>query len=187
MHDLMKYSYSIALLTPLIIALNAKYRRVDLSEKSYNSLLGVICTVLALLIFSNTVYSNQAYLKKELEAKSSLSIATRILDRIEMLPGFIPNKTRVCFIGEASQNPYFKIDRVYLDSKNRTPTGLNNYVAFTYNTAAYYQSIMGIKFPICDNSKLDNIYVAKMPLFPSINSVIMLNDQVVVKLGDITK
>lgn len=187
MHDLMKYSYSIALLTPLIIALNAKYRRVDLSEKSYNSLLGVICTVLALLIFSNTVYSNQAYLKKELEAKSSLSIATRILDRIEMLPGFIPNKTRVCFIGEASQNPYFKIDRVYLDSKNRTPTGLNNYVAFTYNTAAYYQSIMGIKFSICDNSKLDNIYVAKMPLFPSINSVIMLNDQVVVKLGDITK
>lgn len=107
MHDLMKYSYTIVVLVPMLIAINAKNHGVGISEKKWNVLTGIICSVLSLLIFSNTVFSNQAYLKKELESKSSLAIATRILDRIEQLPKFEPNKTRVCFIGEAFYNPYF--------------------------------------------------------------------------------
>lgn len=183
MHDLMKYSYTLVLLVPLIIALNAKNRSVEISENAYTALLSIICTILSLLIFSNTIFSNQVYLMKELESKSSLSIATRILDRIEMLTEFIPNKTRVCFIGEASQNPYFKVDRVIRDKNKINLTGSKDYVAFTYNTTEYYKSIIGINLQICDESKLDNRHIEKMPLFPYSGSVKMLNNQVVVKLG----
>lgn len=184
MHDTMKYSYTIVILVPLIIAINAKNHGVGISEKKLNVLTGIICTVLSLLIFSNTVFSNQAYLKKELESKSSLAIATRILDRIEMLPKFEPNKTRVCFIGQAFYNPYFVVERVKLEGKKKRITGLGNYVSFTYSPTLYFHSIMGINLPGCDNSKLDKDYVDNMPLFPRLNSVQMIEEQVVVKLGD---
>ena len=184
MHDLMKYSYTIVVLVPMLIAINAKNHGVGISEKKWNVLTGIICSVLSLLIFSNTVFSNQAYLKKELESKSSLAIATRILDRIEQLPKFEPNKTRVCFIGEAFYNPYFVVERVKIEGKKKRATGLGNYVSFTYSPRQYYHSIMGINLPGCDDSKLDKDYVDNMPLFPRLNSVQMIEDQVVVKLGD---
>lgn len=184
MHDLMKYSYTIVVLVPMLIAINAKNHGVGISEKKRNVLTGIICTVLSLLIFSNTVFSNQAYLKKELESKSSLSIATRILNRIELLPQFKPGKTRVCFIGDAFFNPYFRVERIKLEGKKKRATGLGNYVSFTYNASQYFFSIMGINLPGCDDSKLDKDYVDNMPLFPSENSVQMIDDQVIVKLGE---
>lgn len=184
MHDLMKYSYTIALLVPLFIIINASNKELIVSERKYNVLISTICTVLCLLIFSNTVFSNQAYLKKELESKSSLSIATRILDRIERLPEFVPNKTKVCFIGNANYNSYFIVDRISNNSTIKKATGLQHYVAFTYNTTTYFQNILGVNLPLCDNSKLDNNIVDEMPLFPSLGSVSMLKGQVVVKLGD---
>ena len=42
---------------------------------------------------------------------------------------------------------------------------------------------MGVILPVCDNTKLDMEYVNKIPLFPSLESVKMLGDQVIVKLG----
>ena len=48
----------------------------------------------------------------------------------------------------------------------------------------YFQNILGVNLPLCDNLKLDNNIVDEMPLFPSLGSVSMLKGQVVVKLGD---
>lgn len=183
MHNAMEYSYTIVVLVPLLIAINAQNHGVRISEKKWNALTCIICTVLSLLIFSNTVFSNQAYLKKELESKSSLSIATRILDRIEQQPKFEPNKTRVCFIGDANMNPYFMVDRVKIEGKKKRATGLGYYLSFTYNTAQYYKTIMGVILPGCDYTKLDMEYVNNLPLFPSSDSVQLQNDQVIVKLG----
>lgn len=184
MHDCMKYSYSVFMLVPLLVAINVKNNDKSISLKKINIFSIIMCSVLGLLIISNTIFSNQAYLKKELESKSSLSIATRILDRIEMLPGFIPNKTKVCFIGDANKNPYFIFDRFNLEGKKKRATGLSTYVSFTYDTYQYYKSIMGINLPYCDMSKLSTDYVLNMPFYPSLNSVQFLEGQVVVKLSD---
>lgn len=183
MDDTMMNSYIIVMFVPLLIAINtANY--CELSIKSRNSLIAIVCFNLGILIFSNLVYSNQAYLKKELESKSSLTIASRILDRIESLPGFESNKTGVCFIGNANLNPYFKVERYNIGNDKNIVRGLGNFVSFTYDTNKYFRSIMGINLPYCDSKKIDIEYVQRMSLFPSADSVQMIDNQVLVKLGN---
>lgn len=183
MDDTMMNSYIIVMFVPLLIATNAtKYS--ESSIKTRNTLIAIVCCNLGILIFSNLVYSNQAYLKKELESKSSLTIASRILDRIESLPGFEPNKTGVCFIGNANLNPYFKVERYNMGNDKNIVRGLGNFVSFTYDTNKYFRAIMGINLPYCDSKKIDIEYVQRMSLFPSTDSVQMVDNQVLVKLGN---
>ena len=51
------------------------------------------------------VFANQVYLKKGLEFQSTLSVMTRVLDRVEQTPGFIPGETPVAMLGNLDQSP----------------------------------------------------------------------------------
>lgn len=68
----------------------------------------LICFIGIILIGSNWVYGNRVYFERELQAQATLSVATRIVDRIEMIPEYKPGETPVVIIGDINNNPYFK-------------------------------------------------------------------------------
>ena len=55
--------------------------------------------LLALILFDKTVFANQLYLKKELEIDSTLSVMTRVLDRLEQTEGYAVGETPVAMAG----------------------------------------------------------------------------------------
>lgn len=44
-------------------------------------------------LFDRGIYANQMYLKKDLEYDATLSVMTRVVDRIEQVEGYIPGET----------------------------------------------------------------------------------------------
>lgn len=187
MHDLMRYSYSFVMLVPLLVVsfINNDKTTILMANKkiAYYSRTIIIC--MSLLIFSNIVFSNQIYLKKELEAKSSLSIGTRIVSRIEELPNFKPNSTKVCFLGKPSKNQYFNVDRILI-SKNNLRMSYDYNVAFEYYPYLYFRNILGVEYRICDVSTDELIDKENMPIFPLKGSIVQEQDRVYVKLGNVT-
>ena len=187
MHDLMRFSYTFVLLVPILVISNLK-ENINLFEKNTISEISsvIISIVMSILIFSNIIFSNQIYLKKELESKSSLAFATRIASRIEELPNFKFDSTKVCFVGKPSQNKYMNVTRI--------PIPINNYrmsydfnSAFEYYHSLYFRNILGIRYVICDiSSEVLNVEKAHMPIFPLKGSISQEQDRVYVKLGNST-
>ena len=69
----------------------------------------VLCAlpVLALcaVLFDKAVFSNQLYLKEQLEYDATLSVMTRVVDRLEQLEGYVPGETPVALIGDINLGP----------------------------------------------------------------------------------
>lgn len=72
---------------------------------SAGALLAVV--VSAGLVFSNVVYANQVYLKKNLEYQSTTAVLTRLEGELESLEDYVPGVTPVLFVGVLADNPYF--------------------------------------------------------------------------------
>ena len=60
---------------------------------------------LGILFLGSIVFSNQVYLKKNLEYQSTLSAMTRVFDRAERVPGYTPGITPVAVIGTLEDSP----------------------------------------------------------------------------------
>ena len=56
------------------------------------------------LLFDRGIYANQIYLKKDLEYDTTLSVMTRVVDRIEQVEGYIPGETPVKFLGDIQRS-----------------------------------------------------------------------------------
>lgn len=100
-HDLMTFSFAVA---PLLV-----FPLLSMDEEVGGGLLtkrkNVVYACFALTVFSNVIFANQIYVKKDLEAKSTLSVVTRIIDRIERTEGYVAGETEVCIIGGLEENP----------------------------------------------------------------------------------
>ena len=60
--------------------------------------------LLFLLLLNNIIYSNQLYLKKDLEFKSTLSVMTRVIDRIEQTEGYEVGVTPIAIVGDLNSS-----------------------------------------------------------------------------------
>ncbi|MGM9603775.1 MAG: glucosyltransferase domain-containing protein [Faecousia sp.] len=146
------------------------------------------CTVLAcVLVFDSCLFSNETYLKKELENDATLSTFTRIISRMESTPGFVPGQTRVAFVGLLLDGP-LSYGR---PGFNYVGTGLwqsyNTTYHDTYETYLCYY--LGYPADCVDSSEIVEFeqleQVAAMHPFPADDSVQMVGDVLVIKLSDI--
>lgn len=101
-HDLMTFSFTVVPL--LIFPLLSVNEEVD-GDDFLRKIKTIVYACFAVIIFSNIIFANQIYVKKDLEAKSTLSIVTRIIDRIEQTEGYVAGETKVCIIGRIEANP----------------------------------------------------------------------------------
>lgn len=141
----------------------------------------------AVLIFDSCLYSNEIYLKKELESAATLSTFTRIVDRMEQTEGFVPGQTEVAFVGLLFDSP-LSTERSGFD---HTSTGLwHSYSTTYYETYEVYLSYyLGYPAHCVDTNEIQKYekmeQVIAMPSFPAAGSVQMVEDVLVIKLSDV--
>lgn len=139
-------------------------------------------SLICCIIYGNILMSNQAYIKKDLEKTATISLVTRIIDRIETLEGYFPNDTWVYIVGDLRYSDVNngKMDVSYLETK----TGLWYNQSATYNLVWYITDYMNYPMQITTGSDLADIEeIQKMPCFPAIGSVKMIGEIAVVKLS----
>lgn len=180
-HDLTAYARELFYLLPLSL-LDAPALRTP--RRSVSAERAAVCVLLALLLWHHVVYANQAYMKKELEKNSTLILAARIVDRIESVPGYVPNQTPVAFVGRLDANePLDKPRKAFEDF--RTQTGLWHTHSATYNLGRYLTDYLQYPLVWDTETNVTRSDLAKgMPVFPETGSVRMIDGVVVVKLSD---
>lgn len=185
-HDLMRFSYVFSYL--IVVVLFESVQKTlggggDLRTKRI--LQGTIATSFALISFCNIIFSNGAYLKKDMEYTATLSTMTRILDRVEQVEGYIPQETPVVFVGTLDETPISKDRQAFGDYYPYA--GMSSHYAPTYNSTLneYLISVLGYPANLQSESDwVDRPEVQAMPDFPDKDSVQMIDGTVIVKLRE---
>lgn len=139
--------------------------------------------LLCCVLWQHVVYANQVYLKKELDKTATVALSARIIDRIELLEGYVPGETPVAFVGRLDRNDYLNRGRDEFKALDKT-VGLWSDYSATYNLGRYLTDYLN--YPLAwdtetDFSQMPEVQV--MPAFPDAGGIRMVDGTVVVKLS----
>lgn len=142
----------------------------------------------SVLFLSATVFSNQVYLKKNLEMQSTLSVMTRVIDRVEQTDGYRPGYTPVAVIGTL-QDSALSVPHQGFEPLAALDAASKNYAISSYEDAIWYTyEILGYPLnfvSIYEQERLSSLEEVKaMPAFPSDGCISYIGDMLVVKLSD---
>lgn len=143
----------------------------------------VALVLLCCVLWQHMVYANQVYMKKELDKSATISLATRIIDRVEQVEGYIPGETPVAFVGRLDRNEYLNHGRDEFAELDHT-VGLWSDYSATYNLGRYLTDYLNYPLEwdtVTDFSQYEAVRV--MPAFPSMDGIQMIDGTVVVKLS----
>lgn len=155
------------------------------------------------VIASNIQLANTAYAKKDLQQQAVLSVMTRVVDKIESMPGYVTGETKVIFIGYITNNNYW-----YPSLTNDDNAGVNlvaniagmsdftiwnylHYIRYVLNnnmncyTYSFNSKTYGLSDLENDFSREQIEMINEMPSFPNGDYVQKINNIVVVKLSNI--
>lgn len=138
-----------------------------------------------LLLWSNVVYANQVYLKKELQAEATVSLMTRVVVDIEDTEGYVAGETPVAFYGNFQTSEYVQ---ELADFEEITPYGMGK-SSVTYVGADYsmlkYQLNVNMNLIRVDATNEDMMkQIDAMPCYPEQGSINYIEDVLVVKIAD---
>ena len=143
----------------------------------------IVLLLLCSVLWHHTLYANHIYLKKDLEKNATIVLAARMLERIEMLEGYVPGETKVAFVGTLPDNQYLNQTRKEYTTVNYE-VGLREEYAATYSMGAYFT--MYLNYPLLVEKSVDYSgveEVQQMPAFPAVGSIQMIDGTAVVKLS----
>lgn len=158
----------------------------------YGGIPTILVVLLVIMVCRGVLISNMAYNALEKSTVASMSIATRLMDRIEDCEG--SNGTEpVVFIGDLSDNAYFRNPESTYWKEQIGGMGTATYsVAFAYygNTRTFLHDVMGfyreMQYYVIGNGAFgeEEQELSEMPVFPADGSVRLLKGSVVVKLSE---
>lgn len=139
----------------------------------------IVYVCFAVTVFSNIIFANQIYVKKDLEAKSTLSIVTRIIDRIEQTEGYVAGETKVCIIGKIGANPLVVDKR-----KGFSYDGTGNKLleATSYTIESYISNYLAYPYKSYENECQSTI-ADSLDVFPKKNCTIIQDGVLYIKVG----
>lgn len=182
-HWLTIFSFYLSYLCVMVLA--QQHFEVPGRERAARLVQRVWAVLAAVLIIDSCLFSNEVYLKKELENSTTLSTFTRIVDRMEQTEGYVPGQTQVAFVGLLHKSPLSKERTGF----NYTATGLwNNYSTTYHDTYETYLSYyLGYPADCVDSSEIEKYeqleQVAAMSPFPAADSIQMIDGVLVIKLS----
>ena len=142
------------------------------------------CAVLAL---GGVVFSNQVYLKKNLEFSSTLSVMTRVLDRIEQVDGYRPGYTPVAIVGTPEDSA---LSAVHLGFEHLTAldAAKANYAVTSSQEMVWYMwEVLGYPLNFVSDFELGQLArredVQAMLVFPAQGCCRMIDGTLVVRLS----
>lgn len=146
--------------------------------------------MLTMFIWQNIILANTSYLKRDIEAESTMSVMTRVVDKIESRDDYTPGQTELAFIGVPlnAYTPYgldrtMSISGMWSDNAICMDTSISIY----NNYKVYLNYIMQRPAAFCSDSvhaqlKIDQ-RVREMPAFPENGYIEMIDGVLVVKMG----
>ena len=135
---------------------------------------------LILFIWNGIVYGNQLYFKIDMSDRAALSFATRMIDDIEDVDGYVAGVTPVAFVGTPERSDYM-LPVIYLkDVKDST---WNTPFAYDISLPYYMQIYMDVKINPT-NSEIPAEVLSGMPNYPQAGSMKFYGDTLVVKVSD---
>lgn len=139
------------------------------------------------LFLGSIVFSNQVYLKKNLEFQSTLSVMTRVLSRIEQTEGYMPGSTPVAIVGTL-EDSVLSVPHEGFEHLAALDAAAGNYAASSQSENIWYTwQIMGYPLNFIstyDQSLLEQREdVQTMPAFPAAGCCRMVDGTLVVKLS----
>lgn len=183
-HDLMKYSFWLFYVWVILLCSWLSHE-IDGSTVIQISLQWAVGVMAFLFLWNGIQTSNALYIKKDLEQDAALSLMTRVVERLETTPGYVPGTTPVVFVGYAGASAMPGFEPAYQVS------GMGGTSAFTYNIRGMYNSYFRyiLNRPVMLDSENWTSFqtdprVAEMPVFPSAESIQELDHVFIVKMSD---
>ena len=195
-HGLMIHAYSLFYVLAIAVACGVRAVAADWLPKAISK--AVLIAVM--LVFAlNVVYSNDLYVRKDMQAQATLSAITRIIDRIEQVPGYDPGKTQVVLVGSLddssvnlghSDYPPAGLPTLWGSLTNQVrSTGFSGDFSVTYpqTYSFYFDELLGYRMNLAGEGVSDefavNPQVEDMPAFPSADCCNWVDGSLVVKLS----
>lgn len=163
--------------------LSIKKGIIKLPKKAKKAMVYMLCFGIGLSTWNGIVYANGAYLKKDLEAKSTLSTMTRVLEFMEDVDGYIPGETEVIMAGNMPGGNRLGFDRY-------DKVGVYHNFPVTYNTTfeKYFTQILDRNLNMASIAVSTEYKamekVKKMPAFPDEGCCKIIKGRLVVKLSN---
>lgn len=139
------------------------------------------------LFLGSIVFSNQVYLKKNLEFESTLAFSSRIVHRAEQTLGYKPGFTPVAVIG-TPEDSIFSMQRKGFEHLSALEAASSNYaVTSDEEMIWYFWEVLGYPFNFVSTFELSQIAqkdaVVSMPAFPAEGCCAMVDDVLVIRIN----
>lgn len=191
MHDVTSYATCLFYVIVLQLAFWVLENEKDAFSMARPSAAAAWLLVIWVLL-QNVTISNTVYLKKQMDTDSSLSTMTRVVAMLEQQEDYVIGQTKIALVGipeNHASRPVF--DQV------KTITGMNMESAFYiddwteyYNPYEdYFRYVLNYPVNLCMGQErqekvLSRPEIREMPAFPNAGCIRMLDDILVVKLGE---
>lgn len=180
-HDVMVYGIWLAYLPALLLAFRGP------GDERFKQATGRICCgLVGFLLFANVQTANVLSLKKDMEQDAFLSYMTRVVYTMENCEGYNPGQTPVVFVGELPIHtmPGFEKYTCVTGADESAVTGL----AEDFRARSYFQYVLNNPAVIPGSDVFARMQedprVREMPVYPQSGSVAMVDDVMVVKVGE---
>ena len=159
----------------------------QLKKKAGGVLRVLFACAFGVTFLSSIVFSNQVYLKKNLEYQTTLSVMTRVVEQAEQTEGFIPGYTPVAIVGSL-ENSTIAMAHKGFEHLSALDAAANNYTASSQSENTwYFWEIMGYPFNFVSDGQRDALAasdaVQSMPAFPAKGFCSTVDGILVIKLS----
>lgn len=142
----------------------------------------------AALLTSAVVFSNQVYLKKNLEMQATLSVMTRVIDRMERTEGYEVGETPVALMGSL-EDSVLAVSKQGFEHLERFDAARNRYAPVTAEDYTWYLwDVLGYPCNLVSYFESEQMArredVRAMPAFPAQGCCRMVDGVLVVKLSE---
>lgn len=137
--------------------------------------------LLSLVLFSNIRFSNELYTRRNLEAQSTLSLMTRVSDRLERTEGYVPGQTEVAILG----TPDFPHHPGYYPTYETTGAIFTSPITTEDFYGAYFSTVLQAPIRLCDAQRREALarQAADLPAFPDGSCTAWIDGTLVLKLS----
>ena len=137
--------------------------------------------LVALVLFFDVRYANELYTRKDMEAQATLSLMTRVNDRLEQTPGYVPGETEVAILG----TPDFSHHPGYEDTYGTTGAVFTSPISTEDFYGAYYSTVLRTPIRLCDAQRREELarQAADLPAFPSQDCITWVEDVLVLRFS----
>lgn len=184
-HDVMHYSIFMIYLLPLIFV-DREINVGDFIKFKNKAYIIAILLIISFIMFGNFRFANTAYLIKDFEQDANMSLFIRINYDMNNVDEYKDGDTPVAFVGrplnQIRRNRDFTL-RITGMSRSFVP-----YYSYSERYKAYFNYILMMDTVFVSEKEIDRIRedqrVINMPVYPSKDSIQMVDGVLVVKIGE---